>query len=149
MEVNNIMRLYEHVAVSVVVSFTVYAITKSFIIAISSFLAGVFIDVDHLIDYWFEHPFRFDIVHFFKTCEEYHLKRVILIFHSIELLLFLGFLVYILREPLLLGITIGIAQHILFDQLFNRIYPFTYFFVYRFNQGFVNEKVFDVPKDIE
>jgi hypothetical protein len=61
------MRLHQHIAVSSVVSLGLYAWTQSLPIAISSFLAGFLLDLDHLIDYWREHPAKIDLIHFFKT----------------------------------------------------------------------------------
>ncbi|MCX5781983.1 MAG: hypothetical protein NT145_04685 [Elusimicrobia bacterium] len=140
------MRLTQHIAVSSIVSLGLYAWTQSFPIAISSFLAGFLLDLDHLIDYWREHPIKFDLIHFFKTCEEFRLVKVYLFLHSIELLLPLGFLAYYSRSPWVLGFLIGFSQHMLFDHLLNPVFPYTYSFFYRWNKGFANEKVFDIKK---
>src|SRR3989339_184496 len=89
----------------------------------------------------------FNLPHFFKTCEEYRLVKVYLWFHSLELLPILALAAWLTRSPAMAGFTIGLAQPLLFDHLGNYIYPKSYFILYRWKMGFVNEKVFDVPEE--
>ncbi|OGS36393.1 MAG: hypothetical protein A2293_03695 [Elusimicrobia bacterium RIFOXYB2_FULL_49_7] len=141
------MRLYQHVVASGFVSGVVYGVTRSPTIAAVCFFTGFLVDLDHLLDYWMSYPLRFDLPHFFKTCEEYKLVKVHLWLHSLELLPILALITWFTRSAAIAGFTIGLAQHLLFDYLANRIYPESYFVLYRWGMGFVNEKVFDVPEE--
>jgi hypothetical protein len=132
-------------ALSGALSAGIYGISGTPALALGSFAAGFLIDLDHLVDYWREYPFRFDVRHFFSTCNEYRLNKTYLWLHSLELLALLAPLAFLLRSALLAGIALGAAQHLLFDHLFNRSYPQTYFFFFRMRQGFENRKVFRIP----
>jgi hypothetical protein len=140
------MRLHEHGIASMVVSGGVYALTGSVPAAAASFISGILIDTDHVIDYWIQHPFKLDLAHFFRTCEELRLIKVRLVLHSLELILLLGFLVVMTRSSVLLGVSIGFAQHLAFDQWYNSVDPRTYFLLYRMGVGFKNERIFRVVK---
>ena len=139
------MRVKEHIAVSAVFSGGILMITRSWVMFIVSFLSGVLVDIDHVVDYLRQHPASYDIVHFFKTCEEYRLKRVYLWFHSIEFLALIGVVTYLTRSICLMGFMLGLAQHLAFDIIFNRGFSWTYFLVFRWKHGFRGEKVFDIP----
>jgi hypothetical protein len=139
------MRLLGHALASVAVSTGIYGLTKSTEIAVSSFLAGVLIDIDHYFDYWLQYPLKLDVKHFFTTCEGHGLQRVTLLLHSVEMLLVLLAAVYLTRSKMLLGIYLGFSQHIIFDYIFNGVYPLSYYFVFRIINKFNNVKVFIIP----
>lgn len=139
------MQLSRHAAVSAVFSAAFFAATHSRVIAVSFFLAGVFIDLDHVIDYWRVHPFKTDPAHFFATCEEHRLKKVYLYLHSIELVFLLFVFTLLARSAVFFGITCGFLVHLICDQLSNRVYPFSYLFFYRWAKGFEINRAFDVP----
>ena len=109
------MRIREHIAVSAVFSCGLLVITRSWAMFAVSFLSGVLVDVDHVLDYVRQHPSRYDIVHFFRTCEEYRLKKVYLWLHSIEFLLPIGIAAYFTQSVYLTGFSLGLAQHLIFD----------------------------------
>jgi hypothetical protein len=140
------MRLYQHMAVSGVISAGVYAASRSVIVAGTSFLAGFLIDLDHIIDYWLTHPWRFNVRHFFVTCEEYRLKSIYLFLHSWELIIMLCLLSYVSRSAVALGLMLGFVHHLVLDQIFNYVYPAGYFFIYRWKVGFLCDAVFDIPE---
>ena len=137
------MRLQEHIVASVVVSAGVYAATRSKAMTIVSFLTGIFLDIDHVSDYWIEYPFSFDLPHFFETYEVCNVKKNYIWFHCIELLLPLTLISYFTRSAIVIGISMGFAQHMLFDSIFNHIYPTSYFLYYRWSKGFVSEHIFN------
>jgi hypothetical protein len=137
-----IMHLKEHLAASAAVSAGVYAATKSSEMAVWSFLAGFLLDLDHLIDYWFEYSFNVDIRGFFRACHECDFKITRVYFHSLEALMFLCAASYFTRSVLITAVTLGITQHMVFDQVINKVYPASYFFIYRWLNGFKSTKVF-------
>ena len=139
------MRLHEHIVASVVVSSGIYAATNSKTIALVSFCTGILLDLDHVTDYWVQHPLSFSIPHFFEIVESCKLNRNYIWFHSLELLVPLVIITVITRSAVLLAISIGFAQHMLFDSIFNYIYPTSYFLYYRWSKKFMSEHVFDHP----
>ena len=137
------MKLQEHVIASVVVSGGVYLATRSKILALVSFFTGVFLDIDHVADYWIEHPMSFNVGHFFEIFETCRIDKTYLWFHSLELFLPLAAVTVLTRSEIMLGLSIGFAQHMLFDSIFNFIYPTSYFLYYRWSKGFASEHVFN------
>jgi len=142
------MQITKHAAVSVAAGLGLYALTHSLIIAFFSLIAGIFLDLDHIIDYWREHPFKLDLAHFFATCEEYKLNKAYLFLHSAELLLPLAFFTYFTKSSAGLGFTAGFLIHMICDQLANRVYPCTYSFIYRWTKGFSNQNVFCINQEL-
>lgn len=138
------MKLIQHTAASAAISAGVYAATGSWKMAAGCFLAGIFIDFDHLIDYWREHPLSTDIGHFFTTCDDYQLKKAYLYIHSLELALPFALLAWLTRCPWIIGFVIGWSQHMLFDYLGNKTGWKTYFFTHRLLVGFEIDRVFCV-----
>ena len=138
------MRITNHLIASTIFSSGVYLITKSPVIAASSFFVGIFLDLDHLIDYWRQHPGSLDVKHFVETCEKYRLKILTLFFHSYELLLIVAALVYFTKSSLIFGAALGFAQHLLLDSIGNKINSdySSYFFIYRWKAGFEGNKIF-------
>jgi hypothetical protein len=144
-----IMRLTEHIAASAAASAGIYAATKSPEMAVYSFIAGILIDADHLLDYWSENSFNLNISRFFKTCNECHFTITRLYFHSIEGLILLCAVSYFTRSVLITAVTLGMAQHMAFDQYKNKVFPSSYFFLYRLFYGFKAVNVFSNLKSKE
>jgi hypothetical protein len=138
------MRLYQHVIASGIISGGIYVVSGSPALAVSSCAAGFLVDVDHLFDYWKQHPLSFDIPHFFRTCNEYQLKKAYLLFHSWELLLLAALVAYLSRSVWVVGIALGLIQHMAFDQICNKMHPFSYFLIYRIVKQFKAEAIFDL-----
>lgn len=102
-------------------------------------LAGIFIDLDHLIDFWAGEP-----ENLFSIKEFYHMDKYtktkgddydIVFFHSWEWAIILWVLVFYFKWPLLLtSLTLTVTLHFLMD-IFNIIKSqksfFIYFFTYR------------------
>lgn len=143
------MRFHQHAAVSAAFSAGIFFLTGSKIIAAASFLAGILVDIDHIPDYWLQHPFKMDLMHFFQTCDEYNLKRTFIFLHSAELFIPLTILSFYTRSEWFTGFTLGLAQHIGFDCIFNSTFPWSYFFFYRLYHGFKGEYVFIEPPHIK
>lgn len=140
------MRLSRHMAVSAAVSGGAYALSGSVPLAVSSFFTGFLIDLDHIFDYWFQHPFSTDLWHFFEICEEYRLKKVFLLAHSLEFFPLLALFSYYTRDPWVVGFSVGWAQHMAFDVAFNRSFWFSYFLTARAAKGFECGRIFRVPE---
>lgn len=142
------MRLSEHIGVSFSLSTIIFALTKNYLFALSSFLSGVFIDFDHFFDYFKSEGFKLDLNDFFHRCENFGVKKFYLLLHSYELLLLFGLIISLTSyNSLTLGILLGFSQHLLLDQIFNGAQPFGYFLIYRWWNGFSGEYVFNNCND--
>lgn len=111
----------------------------------ASFLAGVFLDVDHILDCYLNYGLGFKLKDIYHTCIEIRLKRIFLFFHSFELIiLFWIFVAVFSPGNIWKGVAIGITQHLIFDQLTNiplhNVDGRAYFFLFRLFNGFDKDK---------
>jgi hypothetical protein len=136
------MKIEKHIIASAGVSGIIFAATGSAKIAGAALITGIFIDVDHLYDYWKDHSFDLNLSKFFKACFECDFKKTRLLLHSVEFLLIIAIASFLMRSWLLAGFTLGMCQHLMFDQITNLVYPASYSFIYRWLNGFKAEKTF-------
>lgn len=131
------MRPLAHVVASGVISTFVGIYFKSFGCAAISFISGVFIDLDHLFDYYANHRFTFKIKRIYCACLRIRFKKLYLLLHAYELVIAFWVLIFVLRlsNPWKAA-AIGITQHMIFDQLCNPMSRFGYFLSYRVAKGF-------------
>jgi hypothetical protein len=122
------MKPVYHIAVSTMISGIIYTIFKSWGLATASFISGIFIDLDHIIDYLIVHGLHFDVKEFniFFREKRYwkvtsrHLK-ITMIFHGWEWLIILSITAKLTNwNPLVTGVLIGFGQHIILDALNNK-----------------------------
>lgn len=110
---------------------------KSIACAVSSFLAGILIDLDHLVDYYLNYGFTIKVKAIYVACLDMSFDKLRLFFHSYELIALAWLAVYALSlSNIWKAAAIGLTQHLIFDQLVNPIKVKGYFFAYRFMQGF-------------
>jgi len=136
------MTVKTHITTSAIFAATIYYITSSLTASISAFLGGIFIDLDHLIDFLAFSGERFSIHTLFAWCDE-KWEKSIFIFHSYELHIIFALIIYRYPHPVLSGISSGMVLHLLLDQIGNRymlkkysIRPLFYFFTFRLLKGF-------------
>ena len=126
-----------HAGASGVISILVWVYFKSAGYAAISFIAGVFIDLDHLIDYYLNHPFTARIKEIYATCAAMRLKKIYIVLHSYELIILLWISIFAFGlGNFWKAIAIGMTQHIIFDQITNPINTYGYFLAYRITKGF-------------
>ena len=140
------MKIKHHALTSTIVAGVLYAVFRSWGLAIASFISGIFIDLDHIIDYWIEHGWRFNLKRFFNYFDDKNFvdrKRLFFIFHAWEWLLLLFFAAMLSNWDMwITGFLAGYAQHMILDEIYNsfkyRIRPFVwgYFLVWRWRNGF-------------
>ncbi len=122
-----------HLLLAVVVGVLMYKKFHSKLSFVLPFLSGFFVDADHLIDYFIHNGFVFDLANFL-TGAHYHLAgSTFIIFHSWELaaiLLLLSFFAKKLRS-IFLPLALGLLAHLVWDQITNPAYWYTYFWVAR------------------
>jgi len=131
------MKLGHHITISTGISAVVYHLSGSLGLTLVSFLSGILMDLDHVVDYALHHGRKFDIRDFFSFFAEERYKRLMLIFHGWEWLIGLLFLSWLTKwNVLITGIFIGFSQHLLMDKLYNISRFSSYSFFYRLSVGF-------------
>jgi hypothetical protein len=136
------MRLSKHIIASGIISAGIYAFTNSVKMAAVSFASGVLLDLDHVVDYWLHDSFNLDLSRFFDICYTRSLSKTRFFLHSAELVVILAAAAFFTRSSLLTALVLGACQHLMFDQVLNDVYLGSYFFIYRWSNGFKAETVF-------
>jgi hypothetical protein len=109
-----------HLAISTIISSFLFLLFKSWGLAIASLLSGVFIDLDHIIDYVIEHGFRFNLKKFFNFFYGEQYRKLTLIFHGWEWLILLFTISWLTDwNPWVTGLLIGFTQHMFLDRFYN------------------------------
>lgn len=139
------MTLKQHVIASGITSVYYGYISRCWLGAAVCFLSGIFIDLDHWLDYcWLKKRICWS----FKELEHYCYhsdkeERIYLWFHSYELLLVLWAVTFlVLPDSVWIGFVFGMTVHILLDQIFNGVYPWAYFWFCRAKYGFPHKIFF-------
>jgi hypothetical protein len=136
------MTLKTHATSSAILAVSVYTLSNSWVMTFAAFLSGIFIDLDHLIDFLIFSGEKLSMKNLFGWCHS-RWERSIFTFHSYELyLLAFTFNLYF-PSPMLTGVLLGTGLHLLLDQIGNRycletgaIPPLFYFTSYRAAKGF-------------
>ena len=138
------MRLRQHVIASIIFSTLFFMVFKSWTISAVSFFSGILIDLDHVIDYYWEHRKRLRFNEFFDSFYQSRNFFFGTIFHSWELLLLLNlYAFFVSGNSWIIGIAIGFAQHIVLDDIFNKdTSRLKYFFFWRLRYGFNAKRMF-------
>ncbi|MDD5678696.1 MAG: hypothetical protein PHW60_12035 [Kiritimatiellae bacterium] len=143
------MQLSKHVVASVFISALVWWWLRSSAAALACFLMGVFIDLDHIVDYLYNSPRHLRARRFFTAFEFEVLENIFVFLHSWEFaLVWLALLLCVpgIRQPVALGLFIGFVTHLGLDNLFNRHARWAYFLFYRLRYGFAG-KYFYGPRE--
>jgi len=126
------MKLIHHIAISIGVSALVWAIFRSSTAALACFLTGVFLDIDHLVDYVINYGWRIRVKHVFHAFEYEAFENIIIFLHSWEFIfIYLALLWLVDWKPVAIGAVIGIIVHLLLDHFFNNHSKLAYFLSYR------------------
>jgi len=139
------MKPSKHVAISLGVSLVFWFWTRHFQATVACFLSGIFIDLDHHLDYWLvkkEIPWNYKkLVEF---CTGLTQKPIYLFFHAYEWLTVLWLTIWWLKlDVIWIGLAVGLTSHLVCDQFANPLKPFTYFLTYRIINKFERRKLFD------
>ena len=133
------MQPSKHVVVSVLVSALVWWWLRSSAAALACFLMGVFIDLDHIIDFLCNSRRKLRFHRFFTAFEFEVMENIFVFLHSWEFaLIWLALLLSLpeARQPVVQGLFIGFVTHLGLDNLFNRHSRWAYFLLYRLRHGF-------------
>ncbi len=138
------MRPLYHVIASLVLAFLVYILMRQIEVALFAFLVGVFVDLDHLIDFWVLEPSQPLSIKAFLDSERYGEQRkwIFLFFHGWEWVALLFVLAYYYNWNIYLLVAgVALALHFFMDiknlsRGPEKGHPFTYFFFFRLIKGF-------------
>ncbi len=109
----------------------------------ASLIAGVLLDLDHGFDYLREYGLRVDLPFFFRSFHNTLYRRVMITLHAWEWFPLLGGAAILMHgNPFLVGMLIGMAQHLVFDQFTNGACRWGYFFSYRVMKNFDTAEIF-------
>lgn len=140
------MRVKNHIIISTSLSAIIYYFTKSIFLGVINFIVGVFMDMDHLIDYCLSGPKKLINKDEFLNGFYFDKSGKIYVFlHSYELLIF-WWIIVIYFKWYLLGIIVSFAfvSHLVFDQFSYNLHPLVYFFIFRIIKKFkLKELCFD------
>jgi dolichol kinase len=136
------VRPIAHVVTSGIISAFVWIGFRSFGCAAVSFITGIFIDLDHLVDFYSQHKFTLKLKRIYCACLRVRFKKLYLLLHSYEIIAMLWAAICVFSlSNMWKAAAIGITQHIIFDQITNPINTFGYFFTYRVMKGFRKELI--------
>ncbi|MBU1061794.1 MAG: hypothetical protein KJ952_03630 [Candidatus Omnitrophica bacterium] len=139
------MKVSGHAVISLTVGGILYYYSHSLAGFLGLLLTGIFVDLDHYIDYVREQGISFDYMKIYSTCKDgdKHFKKLTLILHSYELVIFLWLAIVFFNLNIMWQyITVGLTLHLVVDQITNRVVPLAYFFSYRVAKNFETKKIF-------
>jgi hypothetical protein len=137
------MKLHHHTAVSVIISGLLYLSFKSWGLAIASLIAGIFIDLDHIIDYLREHGWPLRIRNFFHVCDHAQFDRLYIFFHGWEWLVLWSVAAWLSEwNPWITGAFIGLCHHMILDTIYSAPHLYSYSLIWRWKNNFNFDTVF-------
>jgi len=138
------MKPIGHLAISVIGSSIIFGISKNLDNAAVFFISNILIDIDHIFDYFRSEGISFvSLRQLNNWCYDRKNKRLVLIFHSYELLFIFWTAIIIFKpNPLWIWSVLGFTVHLISDQFFNPVFAPSYFFVYRYKKKFRTENLF-------
>jgi len=127
------------------ISGLIYFVFKSPGAFFVSLAGGILIDLDHVYDYYLQEGMTLNIKKIYSWCAEKKHKTIHLFLHSIEFIFMLWACVSLFKLGIFwIAFAVGLTQHIILDILANQIYPYAYFFSYRFIKGFRTERLIKI-----
>ena len=136
------MKIRSHVISSGIISYILFLTTNSLSSAIASFLAGVFIDLDHFLDYYLNCGFSCNLKEIYGVLAKHKIAKIYVLLHSYELLSLFWVCIFLIPlSGIYMAMAIGFTQHIFFDQIFNPITSKGYFLSYRIINKFSKESI--------
>lgn len=138
------MHVNKHIIVSGITSGIFAFFSRSANAAIVCFLSGIFIDIDHVFDFWITKKKLFFSYKDLDTfCSQEKTGKLYLSFHSIEPILILWLIILYLNLNIVwVGLAVGLSLHLLLDITTNPLRPIAYFLYYRLKQRFKKEFLF-------
>ncbi len=134
------MKLMSHGVSFSVTAGVYYCLISNWPSTIVCFLSGILIDLDHMADFYRHHrQFCRSLKELEDFCDKKRGGKIYLLFHSYELLGLGWIILYNYPRLWLLALLIGVSVHLILDQVFNGVYPWAYFVIYRAYHKFPRE----------
>lgn len=140
------MKVQHHIAVSVLISGTLFILFRSWGLSCASLVSGVLIDLDHVIDYWIMRGMRFDVQQIAAYFDESNFRnrtKIYFFFHSWEFLTAALATAFMTEwDPWATGLLVGYCHHMVLDEIRNnttyrlRPYVLGYSLIWRWKNGF-------------
>lgn len=128
-----------HFISSTLLALVIYYFFQSPSAVLATFLGGVFIDLDHLVDFYFSRPRKIFSFQGFLSPHKYMRRnqKAYVPLHSYELILIIWLSSwYTDWNLILLGIALGFTLHLILDDIGNEMKTFSYFLIYRMYNKF-------------
>ncbi len=130
------MKPVPHIIISFSFSLALWLFLKSLSAAVVCFIAGVFIDVDHLIEYLINFGWKgFSLQSCYRECDHstvrnglFKFKKLYLIFHSVEFALMFWLLAFYTKNIYIFAFALGYFTHMVADIMGNREFMQSYFY---------------------
>jgi hypothetical protein len=127
------MKPDQHVTISVGSGVILGMLVRSWVAGAACCMVGIFVDLDHFLDYWLNRGFSLNVEKLMDFCYNGTSRKFYDVLHAYE---YIPLLCWLAVTPgyrnLGLGMTIGYILHLLGDQLFNsHLSRWTYFLTYR------------------
>lgn len=133
------MRPIWHIITSFILAVAIFLLTRDMVASSIAFLAGIFIDLDHLLDFWISAPKNaFSIKQFYNM--DKHLKSkgdhyTFIFFHAWEWIIVLVFLTFIYSNVYFVSFVLAVSLHLVLDTINNNIIeketPLVYSIIFR------------------
>ena len=123
-----------HFTIALAGSGLIYYWLKDVLFALSFFAGSIIIDLDHLIDYFLYHGFRFSLKRFLSL-EYLRSEKVYIVLHSWELVFLLFAASAVFDLTCLFFFSLAMAIHLLLDTV-HRVKPLFYCLIYRARHKF-------------
>lgn len=139
-----------HIAVSLSMGIAVWLVAKSLSAGVVGFIAGIFLDSDHIIEYIIHRGLRgITIKKIYLACEqttrqegEYRFSKLYLIFHSGEVAILLWIASLYIEYIYLIAIAFAYSVHMVMDCIANPMYIYSYFIIWRIITSFDPTRLF-------
>lgn len=133
-----------HIIVSFSTAIAVGFLARSLYYGLVCFITGIFLDIDHLIEYIIHYGWKdFTPKKFYRTCEQTtrqegdrRFPKLYLIFHSVEMAALLWAAALSIKNAYLIIIALGYSMHMVMDCIGNPMYVYSYFIIWRMIKGF-------------
>lgn len=137
-----VIRPTGHIICALTISGLLYFIFSSGMAFCVSFLSGILMDIDHILDYYIQKriTLRMRKIYIWHIKNDY--EFLFLYLHSLELVVMLWVAIFVFKLGIFwIALAIGMTQHIILDIFFNPIYTHAYLFLYRLSKGFRKEYI--------
>ena len=131
-----------HLFITILVGIFIWWRYKDWRLILVAFLIGIFIDVDHLFDYWAYFGLNFNPANFLNVASYvYGSQKVYVLLHGWEFLLIFGFVAKVFEKKLKIkglmwAVVLSYLGHLLWDNFSFSHHPLAYSFLFRLINNF-------------